>query len=65
MAQGREGCTEMIAANESSRRSPDTPNSPGISACTPPPESCRDATPTSSALANARTHPRNMTVHYY
>lgn len=37
IAQGREGCTEMIAASESSRRSPDTPNSPGISACTPPP----------------------------
>jgi len=29
------------------------------------PESYRDSTPTSSALAKARTYPRNMAVYYY
>lgn len=67
-AQGRQDCIEMIAAGESSRRrrrrrSPDTPEATrNIRVYAPAvPESRRDATPTSSAVAKAWTHPRNMT----
>lgn len=69
VAQGREDRARddrggRIIANRRRRRgSPDTPEATrNIRVYAPAvPESRRDATPTSSALAKAWTHPRNMT----